>query len=75
MMISVVFQAGEVEKMVSVPVVDDRVLENPQSFSLHLSPLSTGVAVDDSPATITIEDNDGQCFIHLLQMTLEICLH
>ena len=59
MMISLVFQAGEREKMVAVPIADDRVLEDPQSFSLELSALSTGVAVDGTSATVVIEDNDG----------------
>ena len=59
MMISLVFEAGETEKTVAVPIAEDTVLEGPQSFSLEISPLSTGVLVDDTPATVVIEDNDG----------------
>ena len=58
-MLSLVFRAGEKEKSVAVPLVEDGVLEDPESFSLDLSPLSTGVTVSDTPATVFIEDNDG----------------
>lgn len=59
-MISLVFQPGDMEKSVAVPIADDSILEGLQSFSLGLSALSPGVVVDDTPATVVIEDNDGQ---------------
>lgn len=57
---SVVFEPGEREKSVAIPIIDDKVLEESESFSVELSALSTGVAVSDSSATVIIEDNDGQ---------------
>ena len=59
-MISLVFQPGDMEKSVAVPITDDSILEGLQSFSLELFALSPGVVVDDTPATVVIEDNDGQ---------------
>ena len=67
MMLSVVFRAGERAKSVTIPLVDDSVLEGPQSFTMELSPLSTGVTVDDTPARVVIVDNDGQWEAPLLK--------
>ena len=60
---SVVFPAGVTEQTVVVSVVDDGVLEGPESFSLQLTALSAGVVADDTSATVVIEDNDGQLLI------------
>ena len=40
-------------------IVDDRVLENTESFMLELAPLSNGVVVERTAASVLIEDNDG----------------
>lgn len=42
-------------------IVDDRVLENTESFRLELDPLSNGVVVERTAASVLIEDNDGLC--------------
>ena len=57
---TVVFAAGITEQMVDISIVDDAVLEQPQTFSLELSALTSGVVVDEAAtATIVIEDNDS----------------
>ena len=57
---SVVFPAGVREEEVEILVVDDTVLEGVQSFSVEISPLSSGVTVDDGSAKVLIEDNDSK---------------
>ena len=52
----------------AVPIADDSILEGLQSFSLELSALSPGVVVDDTPATVVIEDNDGQWHSSLISI-------
>ena len=62
---SVVFPAGVTERSVAILISDDTVLEGVQSFSVEISPLSSGVAVDGGSATVLIEDNDGKWLVLL----------
>ena len=45
---------------VTVSALTDSILENTESFTLSLSSSGTTVVVDD-PATVSIEDDTGQC--------------
>ncbi len=55
---SVTFQPGESEKLISVSVLNDRVIEAPETLFLKLSNLSIGRFLESS-AIGTIVDNDG----------------
>lgn len=68
--ISVAFPAGVREQSVVVSIVDDRVLENTESFMLELAPLSNGVVVGRTAASVLIEDNDGNCLHNITVYTL-----
>jgi hypothetical protein len=56
---SLQFAAGETIKFVNVPIVNDGVVERPESFSVVLSAVSNGV-LEGSPftSTITVLDDD-----------------
>ena len=54
------FPAGAREQTVAISVVDDTVLERTESFSLELSPLSSGVEVEETAASVVIHDDDGK---------------
>ena len=56
---AVEFTAGETEQTVVIPIVDDRVLEEIESFSIEISSTSNGVVVEDGRASVVIEDDDG----------------
>ena len=51
------FAAGETEKTVAVPVLDDAVDEGEETFTLRLSD-ATGAVIADGTATGTIENSD-----------------
>jgi hypothetical protein len=53
------FLAGESQKTITLPIIDDGHAEGAETFQLALSnPVSGGVP-DTPPATITIQDNDA----------------
>jgi hypothetical protein len=51
------FAAGEVSKTVTIPILDDTLNEENETFRLTFSNPSSGTIIDSSP-TITILDND-----------------
>ena len=55
------FAPGEKEKIVSVPIVDDGVLEGEEMFSATLTTDNPRVTIFNSSTTISISDNDGEC--------------
>lgn len=55
---SVTFGPAEIQKMISVNVLDDALVENPENFFVNLTGAS-GASVSGSPATITIADDDS----------------
>ena len=56
---AVVFAAGETEQTLIIPIVEDRVLEETESFSIEISSISSGVTIENGTASVVIEDNDG----------------
>jgi len=55
---TVSFAAGEVEKVVRIPILGDTAVENSESFSLLLSN-AKGIRVLDGRATVTIANDDA----------------
>ena len=47
----------------TVTIVDDLVCEDTEEFSIELSTADDQVDIDPSMATISITDNDGECFM------------
>lgn len=57
---TVSFASGETQKTITVPIFDDSIQENAETFSVTLSKPSTNAAIGDpAVATVTISDNDG----------------
>ena len=55
----VTFEAGSTQTTVSVPITDDNVVENEETFTAVLSSSESDVTIGDDTATVTIIDNDG----------------
>ena len=55
----VVFAPGEKEKIVSVPIVNDDVLEGEEMFSATLTTNDPKVTLFNSSTSVSITDNDG----------------
>ena len=77
---AVVFAAGETEQSVVISIVDDRVLEEMESFSIEISSVSSGVTVENGTASIVIEDDDGNSIIywmcvHTCENFTGVCTH
>ena len=53
------FNAGETEKTVSVPIVDDSVEDGGETFTFTLSNPSANAALGDAEATATINNDEG----------------
>ena len=61
------FTAGISSASFSIPIIDDQVLENDESFTLHMAPLPVNVIVGDfSQATVTILNDDSK--YHMLHV-------
>jgi hypothetical protein len=52
------FTSAQTSQTVSVPTVDDTVIENPESFSMSLSSPGGGSTITSGTAAATINDND-----------------
>ena len=52
---------GETEDRVKVPIIDDTIEEDAETFTAVLSVLEITVDVPAAVATVTIIDNDGEC--------------
>lgn len=61
------FLAGEMEHIFAIEIVDDLVLEEAESFTVQLSPLSSGVRIDDGMTSVVIRDDDSK---YTLEKTL-----
>ena len=53
------FLSGANESCIMIPLNDDFVLENNETFDVALSTADLAVSLDPSFATVTIVDNDG----------------
>lgn len=53
------FAAGEMEKSILVPVLNDTIKEQDETFSVALNSLSGGYRCDPDTATVTIIDDDS----------------
>ena len=52
---------GDTEAIVSIPIINDRILEGPESFDVVLTPKSIGVVVGTPGQTeVTINNDDGE---------------
>lgn len=56
---TITFAPGEVSKTISVPIIDDALVEGTETFSIVLSDVTGGTLGAPSTATITINDNDS----------------
>lgn len=55
---AVTFQHDETQKSVTVDVIDDKIYEGTESFTVDLRAISTGVQVDRTPSWVTVLDED-----------------
>jgi len=57
--VSVRFAKGEVEQTIQIPLIDDRLVEGPETIQLSLDAPSSGAAIgEQKTATLKIVDND-----------------
>jgi hypothetical protein len=57
---STIIDAGNLSSTINVPVIDDRLVEPDQSFTVRLgTPSPSAVTLADSTGTATIDDNDA----------------
>ena len=56
----VTFAPGETTQTVSVPTAMDTIIEGDEMFTATLTTVDTSVALDQSVATATIQDNSGE---------------
>lgn len=60
---TLVFEPGQTEKFVSIPIVNDQMAESAENFVVELSkPTNAKFVAGSVTATITIEDNDAAVF-------------
>ena len=59
----VTFQTFESTKSVSVPIINDNLIEIDEQFLLRLSTDDNNVIINDNEMRITIIDNDGTWYI------------
>ena len=62
----VTFPSGESTASLSVPIVDDSIVESTELFSALLTTTEPNVMLGVDTATITIQDNDGEIILHTL---------
>lgn len=58
--VDVTFFPGDTQVQVTVPTTDDNVLEQTEEFFARATQFNSRVAVFESRASITIQDNDGR---------------
>ena len=56
------FSSSVVSITVPVTIVDDDILENPETFSAVLTTADTDVFLQPYMATVSIIDNDSECY-------------
>ena len=57
--LTVMFEPGQLEAIVRIPIVDDPIAEEIEIFAVVLSTNASDVVFSDDVATVTIIDNDG----------------
>ena len=60
------FNSSVVSITVPVTIVDDEILENPETFSAVLTTADTDVFLQPSEATVRVSDNDSKFFMLVL---------
>lgn len=58
---SLIFVQGTTIQCVEIPIMDDVILENDESFSVSLSTNDGAVNILQDQAVVTITDNDSMC--------------
>ena len=61
----VTFSAGQSRASVSVPIIDDDVVEMTEIFTGSLSAVTESVMIGVDTADVTIIDNDSECIMTL----------
>ena len=60
--IPLMFVEGTIIQCVEIPIMDDVILENDESFSVSLSTTDGAVNILQDQTVVTITDNDSMCF-------------
>ena len=75
----VTFPSGESTASLSVPIMDDSIVESTELFSALLTTTEPNVMLGVDTATITIQDNDGEIILYTLfsvyYSILYMCVH
>ena len=62
----VTFSAGQTRASVSVPIIDDFLVEMTEVFTATLSAVSGNVVIGADTADVTIIENDSECIVTIL---------
>lgn len=67
------FEAGETQKTIEIPLLDDFVDELDESFAVYLVPLNSGATVGArNSATVTLRDNDPTSLIQFARKSVHV---
>ena len=64
--LTVIFSAEQSRASVSVPIIDDGVIEMTEVFTGSLSAVTETVMIGANTADVTIIDNDSECIMLVL---------
>ena len=57
---TLIFNGSMLAQMVTIPIVDDQIVENNGSFDVTLTTIDTAVTLRSQTAIVTIRDNDSK---------------
>lgn len=61
-MVNITFSPGNLSSLINIEIIKDFIIETNETFTLHLTSLSSGVLIKTPNATVTILDDDGMTF-------------
>ena len=69
--IIVTFAPGQTTASLSIPILDDSIVETNELFSALLTTTNPNVTLGTDTATVTIQDNDGEaiCILNSMHAT------
>ena len=59
--------------MVTIPIIDDQMVENNESFGVNLTTFDTAVTLRSQTASVTIRDNDGKLHRTNIHNSISCC--
>ena len=70
---TLIFNGSMLAQMVTIPIVDDQIVENNGSFDVTLTTIDTAVTLRPQTTCVTIRDNDSK--LHCTSIHMSGCLN